>query len=109
MEGTEVYTVAATATKLFIIGDKPQLVMPQGTGRANLNAGGIGAVHTGSAVKKPAYFSFRFYFPEFYLEPSLRRQVRRILVAAAINSLNTLVPMPLLACYLAGTAGDAQR
>ncbi|MBA7693101.1 hypothetical protein ES703_101677 [subsurface metagenome] len=109
MERTEVYTVAATAAKVPVISDKAQLVVPKGAGRANLNTGGISAVHTGSTAKKPVYFSFPFHFPELDLEPGFRSEVGGVLVATLISRPNSFIPIPLLAGHLTGTASGAQR
>ena len=108
MEGAEVHAIATTTAKILVIGDKAQLVMPEGSGRANLNTGSIAAVHAGSAVKEPVYFSSSFHFPELDFEPGFGGEVRGILVTALIGGFDCLVLIPLLARYLASPTSRAQ-
>ena len=109
MERAEVHTVATATAKVLIISDKAQPMMFESTGRANLNAGSIRAVHAGSAVKEPVYFSPPFHLPELYLEPSLRREFGWIFVATTVGRLDSFITIPLLTRHLTGTASGAQR
>ncbi len=117
MERTEIRTIAAASTAVFVIGDEAQFMVKKSITGANLNAGSIAAVHAGSTGEEPVYFPSSFYLSKLHLEPGLVREVRWVFIATPVLCLHPsfvgrgryifIVLVPLLASYLTATAGCA--
>ena len=109
LERTRSDALLASDAALLDDSHGPQVAVVQGAARADLHAGGVGAVHAAVLPEEPFHVVFYGNLLETDQGPGIGLQIGRILVGAGGHGLLRGKAVPLLAGQLAAAAAGTFR